>query len=59
MKILVVPGVLEATPFAKNSSIKSGGPLGDLYQWSDLIAALFILGHNVTITTKFYDVARR
>ncbi|XP_065834135.1 alpha-1,6-mannosylglycoprotein 6-beta-N-acetylglucosaminyltransferase A-like isoform X2 [Oscarella lobularis] len=27
-----------------------GGPLGELVQWSDLIAALHILGHTITLT---------
>ena len=27
-----------------------GGPLGELNQWSDLIAALYILGHDVKIS---------
>ena len=29
-----------------------GGPLGELVQWSDLIAALYVLGHNLTITAE-------
>ena len=27
-----------------------GGPLGELVQWSDIIASLYILGHDVTVT---------
>lgn len=30
----------------------AGGPLGELVQWSDLIAALYILGHNLMISTE-------
>ena len=56
--MLVIPGVLMATPFAQNDTIKAGGPLGDLYQWSDVISALHLLGHNVTLTKDFYHVAR-
>ena len=44
-----MPGVLTSTDFAKPASIKAGSPLGELVQWSDLIAALFVLGHNVIL----------
>lgn len=30
---------------------KAGGPLGELVQWSDLIAVLHLLGHNLYLTT--------
>lgn len=26
-----------------------GGPLGELIQWTDLIASLYILGHDVQV----------
>lgn len=48
-QILVIPGVLTCTPFAKPSFIRAGGPLGDLVQWADLIAAAHILGHEVVL----------
>ncbi|PAV90927.1 hypothetical protein WR25_06740 isoform A [Diploscapter pachys] len=35
--------------FAEKS--KEGGPLGELLQWSDLIASLHILGHQLYIST--------
>jgi alpha-1,3(6)-mannosylglycoprotein beta-1,6-N-acetyl-glucosaminyltransferase len=28
---------------------KNGGPLGELVQWSDLIASLYTLGHSLKI----------
>uniref|UniRef100_A0A1I7WIT1 alpha-1,6-mannosyl-glycoprotein 6-beta-N-acetylglucosaminyltransferase n=1 Tax=Heterorhabditis bacteriophora TaxID=37862 RepID=A0A1I7WIT1_HETBA len=34
---------------AKSSN---GGPLGELLQWSDLIAVLFLLGHNLYISSE-------
>ena len=49
MQILIMPGVLTSTDFAKPASIKAGGPLGELVQWSDLIAAVFVLGHKVIL----------
>ena len=30
----------------------SGGPLGELVQWSDLIAALHLLGHEMEFSTE-------
>ena len=29
-----------------------GGPLGELVQWSDIISALYIMGHELTITSE-------
>ncbi|CAD6186460.1 unnamed protein product [Caenorhabditis auriculariae] len=52
LNIIVLIGFL-----ANESSIKfaqksgQGGPLGELLQWSDLIAALSILGHNLHIAS--------
>ena len=53
-----MPGVLLATDYAKSESVTGGGPLGDLIQWADLIAGLYILGHNVTIMKDIYQVSR-
>ena len=57
-QVLIVPGVMLATDFAKADSVTGGGPLGDLVQWADLIAGLYMLGHNVTIMKDIYQVAR-
>lgn len=48
-QVLVFPGVLLSTQFARETSISNGGPLGELLQWADLIGALHVLGHNVTV----------
>ena len=53
-----MPGILLATDFARPESVTGGGPLGDLVQWADLIAGLYVLGHNVTIMKDIYQVAR-
>lgn len=29
-----------------------GGPLGELVQWSDLLSTLYVLGHNLFISTE-------
>ncbi|KAL8623882.1 hypothetical protein ACOMHN_050597 [Nucella lapillus] len=52
-KILVHLGLLSKQSgwkFAENQF--KGGPLGELVQWSDLISALYILGHQLTITSE-------
>ncbi len=36
----------------KNCSFTIGGPLGELVQWSDIISALYILGHDLVITSE-------
>ncbi len=33
----------------------SGGPLGELVQWSDLIATLHLLGHEMEFSTEIED----
>ena len=35
-----------------------GGPLGELTQWCDLISALYVLGHDITIGFNVDDVPR-
>ena len=30
-------------------SATTGGPLGELVQWTDLIASLYLLGHNLQV----------
>jgi len=32
--------------------------LGELVQWSDLITALYVLGHQVTVTSEVEQLAR-
>jgi len=29
-----------------------GGPLGELVQWSDIMAALYILGHHIDVISE-------
>ena len=57
--ILVFPGLLSefsAYDFAENAF--RGGYLGELIQWSDLIAGLYILGHRVKIVTQRADLSK-
>ncbi|KXJ18189.1 Alpha-1,6-mannosylglycoprotein 6-beta-N-acetylglucosaminyltransferase A [Exaiptasia diaphana] len=40
------------------ATANSGGPLGELVQWTDVIASLYILGHNITLIAKGDDLKR-
>lgn len=56
-RILLHLGVLTraaGTSFAESAS--RGGPLGELVQWSDLIASLHALGHELVVTTELEDL---
>lgn len=35
-----------------------GGPLGELVQWSDLISTLYILGHDIEVTSEMDQLGR-
>ena len=35
-----------------------GVPLGEMVQWSDLIASLYALGHNITISAEIPSMTR-
>ena len=34
----------------------SGGPLGELVQWSDLITSLYLLGHDIRISASLAEL---
>ena len=36
----------------------TGAPLGEFVVWSDLIASLHILGHDITVVTEFEDLSQ-
>ena len=36
----------------------TGGPLGELTQWSDVMSAMHILGHDLTITSDKNDLGK-
>ncbi|KAI6660443.1 Alpha-1,6-mannosylglycoprotein 6-beta-N-acetylglucosaminyltransferase B-like [Oopsacas minuta] len=53
MSVLVFPGLLsEYSPYNFAENAFKGGYLGELIQWSDLLAGLHILGHRVRIITQ-------
>ena len=48
-QIKVVPGVLSLTDFAHPDRVFHGGPLGELTQWADVIAVMYLLGHQLSL----------
>ena len=44
-----MPGVLTQTDFAHTDRAFNGGPVGELTQWADLIATLYLLGHDLEL----------
>ena len=42
--------------FAENAD--HGGPLGELVQWSDLIASLYLLGHRIEFSTEITQLSQ-
>ncbi|XP_067372638.1 alpha-1,6-mannosylglycoprotein 6-beta-N-acetylglucosaminyltransferase A-like isoform X1 [Channa argus] len=52
-QILVHPGVVTDESHLKIAQTAfTGGPLGELVQWSDLISALYILGHHLHLSAS-------
>ncbi|KAM4608651.1 alpha-1,6-mannosylglycoprotein 6-beta-N-acetylglucosaminyltransferase A-like [Polymixia lowei] len=56
-QILVHPGlVTDESGFKMAQSAFTGGPLGELVQWSDLISTLYILGHHLHLSASIPDL---
>ncbi|KAG8432244.1 hypothetical protein GDO86_016763 [Hymenochirus boettgeri] len=56
-KILVHLGLLtKESGFKIAENAFSGGPLGELVQWSDLITSLYLLGHDVRISASIAEL---
>ncbi|KAM5153309.1 alpha-1,6-mannosylglycoprotein 6-beta-N-acetylglucosaminyltransferase A [Mantella aurantiaca] len=56
-KILVHLGLLtKESGFKIAENAFSGGPLGELLQWSDLITSLYLLGHDVRISASIAEL---
>ncbi|VDK37550.1 unnamed protein product [Gongylonema pulchrum] len=53
LNIIMHMGFLSSESGFRFGALSSvGGPLGELVQWSDLIAALYLLGHRLFISTE-------
>ena len=63
-KILVFPGFLAGSGavtnegFPRDSLKYHGGPLGEMVQWTDIVASLVALGHEVTLDVLCDQTAR-
>ncbi|XP_065051620.1 alpha-1,6-mannosylglycoprotein 6-beta-N-acetylglucosaminyltransferase A-like [Rhopilema esculentum] len=58
-RILIFIGLLAdegVYHFGENAA--SGGPLGELVQWSDLIASSFLLGHDIKVSVEKNQIKR-
>lgn len=56
-QILVHLGLLtKESGFKIAENAFSGGPLGELVQWSDLITTLYLLGHDVRISASLAEL---
>ena len=47
-----------ATEMAQQDHVDEGSPTGDLVQWADLAASMWVMGHNVSLTKDMYAVLR-
>ncbi|KAG8125117.1 hypothetical protein E2320_020363, partial [Naja naja] len=55
-KVLVHLGLLtKESGFKIAENAFSGGPLGELVQWSDLITSLYLLGHDIRISASWQN----
>ncbi|XP_048407295.1 alpha-1,6-mannosylglycoprotein 6-beta-N-acetylglucosaminyltransferase A-like [Stegostoma tigrinum] len=56
-KILLHLGLLtKESGFKIAENVFKGGPLGELVQWSDLIASIYLLGHNMMLSTSVNEL---
>ncbi|XP_048464364.1 alpha-1,6-mannosylglycoprotein 6-beta-N-acetylglucosaminyltransferase A-like [Rhincodon typus] len=56
-KILLHLGLLtKESGFKIAENVFKGGPLGELVQWSDLIASVYLLGHNLMLSTSVNEL---
>lgn len=38
--------------------VLKGGPLGEMVQWADILAALYVLGHGLRVTVSLKELQR-
>ncbi|CAD5123239.1 DgyrCDS11597 [Dimorphilus gyrociliatus] len=59
LKILLHLGLLTKQSNFKIAELQfKGGPLGELVQWADIISSLYVMGHNIQITTEVNQLQR-
>ncbi|XP_028842246.1 alpha-1,6-mannosylglycoprotein 6-beta-N-acetylglucosaminyltransferase B-like isoform X2 [Denticeps clupeoides] len=58
-RILVHVGFLtEESGDVFSPKVLKGGPLGEMVQWSDILAALYVLGHDLKISVSVKELQR-
>ena len=55
VQVLALLGSITFEPAILDQAGK-GGPLGEVIQWTDLIAALYMLGHDVVVITDDWEL---
>lgn len=59
LQILIHIGFLtEESGDVFSPRVLKGGPLGEMVQWADILAALFLLGHSLKVTVSLKDLQR-
>lgn len=59
LNILLHLGLLTKQSNFKIAELQfKGGPLGELVQWADIISSLYVMGHNVKVTTEVDQLQR-
>lgn len=59
LQILIHIGFLtEESGDVFSPRVLKGGPLGEMVQWADILAALFVLGHSLRVTVSLKELQR-
>ena len=59
LQILIHIGFLtEESGDVFSPRVLKGGPLGEMVQWADILAALFLLGHSLRVTVSLKELQR-
>ena len=56
INVIVLFATFKYEPVFLNNAF-TGGPLGELIQWTDLVTGLYILGYNITVTKTPEDLS--
>lgn len=54
--LIYIGALSDKAGFKFSENADHGGPLGELVQWSDLIASLYLLGHNLEFATELVQL---
>ncbi len=54
---MYIGALSDKSRFKFSENADKGGPLGELVQWSDLLASVYLLGHELELATE-YDQLR-